>query len=41
MNAYLNDAFDCFVDKSLLKCFVVNDNVNNVYLMKSLIYVML
>ena len=43
MNAYLKVASDCFivVDKSLLECLVVNDNVNNVYLMTSLIYVTL
>ena len=32
MNAYLKAVFDCFIDKSLLKCLVVNDNVNNVKL---------
>ena len=43
MNANLKAASDCFivVDKSLLKCLAVNDNVNNVYLMTSLIYVTL
>ena len=41
MNANLKAASDCFIDKSLLKCLVVNDNVNNVYLMTSLIYVTL
>ena len=41
MNAYLKAAFDCFMDKSLLKCFVINDDVNNAYLMTSLIYVTL
>ena len=41
MNAYLKAAFDCFIDKSLLKYLVVNDNVNNAYLMMSLIYVTL
>ena len=43
MNANLKAASDCCiaVDKSLLKCLVVNDNVNNVYLMTSLIYVTL
>ena len=36
MNANLKAVFDCFIDKSLLKCIV--DNVNNVklaYLMTS------
>ena len=32
MNANLKAVFDCFIDKSLLKCLVVNDNVNNVKL---------
>ena len=41
VNANLKAASDGFVDKSLLKCLVVNDNVNNVYLMTSLIYVTL
>ena len=41
MNAYLDAASDCFMDKSLLKCLVVNDNVNNAYLMTSLVYVTL
>ena len=41
MNAYLKAAFDCFMDKSLLKCLVGNDNVNNAYLMTSLVYVTL
>ena len=41
MNAHLKAASDCFIDKSLLKCFVVKDNVNNAYLMTSLIYVTL
>ena len=41
MNANLKAASDCFIDKSLLKCIVVNDNVNNVYLVTSLIYVTL
>ena len=40
MNANLKAATDCFIDKSLLKCLVVNDNINNV-LMTSLIYVTL
>ena len=35
MNANLKAVFDCFVEKNLLKCLVVNDNVNNVYLMTS------
>ena len=30
MNANLKAVFDYFIDKSLLKCLVVNDNVNNV-----------
>ena len=33
MNANLKAVFDWFIDKSLLKCLVVNDDVNNVYLM--------
>ena len=41
MNPYLKAASDCFIDNSLLKCLVVNDNVNNAYLSTSLIYVML
>ena len=41
MNANLKAASDCFIDESLLKCLVVNDNENNVYLLTSLIYVML
>ena len=41
MNANLKAVSDCFIDKSLLKCLVFNDNVNNVYLMTSLIYVTL
>ena len=41
MNAYLKAVSDCFIDKSLLKCLVVNDNVNNAYLMTSLVYVRL
>ena len=41
MDAYLKAASECFIDKSLLKCLVVNDNVNNAYLMTSLIYVTL
>ena len=28
MNGYLKAASDWFIDKSLLKCLVVNDNVN-------------
>ena len=39
--AYLKAASDCSMDKSLLKFLVVNDNVNNAYLMTSLIYVTL
>ena len=38
MNANLKAVFDCFIDKSLLKCILVNDNVNTVklaYLMTS------
>ena len=35
MNANLKAIFDCFIDKSLLKCLVVNDNVNNAYRMPS------
>ena len=35
MNANLKAVFDCFIDRSLSKCLVVNDNVNNVYLMTS------
>ena len=41
VNANLKAVSNCFIDKSLLKCLVVNDNVNNVYLMASLIYVTL
>ena len=29
MNAYLKAASDCFIDKSHLKCLVVNDNVGS------------
>ena len=29
-NAYLKTVFDSFIDKSLLKCLVFNDNVNNI-----------
>ena len=39
MNAYLKAASDCFIDKSLLKCLVVNGNVNNVYLMTKIEFV--
>ena len=35
MNANLKSAFDCFIEKSLLKSLVVDDNINNVYLMTS------
>ena len=35
MNANLKAIFNGFVEKSLLKCLVVNDNVINVYLMTS------
>ena len=35
MNANLKAVFDCFIDKSPLKCLVVNDNVNNAYRMTS------
>ena len=35
IHAYLKGASYCFIDKSLLKCLVVNDNVNNAYLMIS------
>ena len=38
---YSKAVSDCSIDKSLLKCLVVNDSVNNVYLMTSLIYVTL
>ena len=38
MNAYLNTVFDCFIDKSLLKCLVVNDNVNNVKLSYDVVF---
>ena len=41
MNANLKAASDRFIDKSLLKFIVVNDNANNVYLMTTLIYVTL
>ena len=42
MNANFKVTSDCFIDKSLLKCLIVNDNVNHVYLMMtSLIYVRL
>ena len=35
MDANLKAFFDGFIDLSLLKFHVVNDNVNNVYLMTS------
>ena len=35
MNANLKAGFDCFIDKSPLKCLVVNANVNNAYHMMS------
>ena len=38
MNANLKAVFDCFIDKSLLKCLVVNDNVNNVKLSYDVIF---
>ena len=41
MNANLKAVSDCFTDKNLLKCLVVKDNVKNVNLMTSLIYVTL
>ena len=41
MSAYLKIVSDCFIDKGLLKCLLLNDNVSNVYLMTLLIYVML
>ena len=41
MNTNRKAATHCFIDKSLLKCLVDNDKVNNVYLMTSLIYVTL
>ena len=37
MNANLKAVFDCFIDKSPLKCLVVNDNVNNVKLSNDVI----
>ena len=38
MNANLKAVFDCFIDKSLLKCLVVNDNVNDVKLSYNVIF---
>ena len=38
MNANLKAVFYCFIDKSLLKCLVVNDNVNNVKLSDDVIF---
>ena len=38
MNANLKAVFDCFIDKSPLKCLVVNDNVNNVKLSNVVIF---
>ena len=38
MNANLKAVFGCFIDKSLLKCLVVNDNVNNVKLSYDVIF---
>ena len=38
MNANLKAVFDCFIDKSLLKCLVDNDNVNNVKLSYDVIF---
>ena len=38
MNANLKAVFDCFIDKSLLKYLVVNDNVNNVMLSGDVIF---
>ena len=41
MNANSKAASDLFIEKNLLKCLIVNDNVNNVKLMTSLIFVTL
>ena len=38
MNANLKAVFDFFIDKSLLKCLVLNDNVNNVELSYDVIF---
>ena len=38
MNANLKAVFGCFIDKSLLKCLLVNDNVNNVKLSYDVIF---
>ena len=38
MNAKLKAVFGSFIDKSLLKCLVVNDNVNNVKLSYDVIF---
>ena len=38
MNANPKAVFDCFIDKSVLKCLVVNDNVNNVKLSYDVIF---
>ena len=38
MNANFKAVFDCFSDKSLLKCLVINDNVNNVKLSYDVIF---
>ena len=32
MNANIQAVLDFFIDKSQLKCLIVNDNVDNVYL---------
>ena len=38
MNANLKAVFDCFIDKSLLKCLAVNENVNKVMLSYDVIF---
>ena len=38
MNDKLKAVFGSFIDKSLLKCLVVNDNVNNVKLSYDVIF---
>ena len=38
MNANLKAVLDCVIDKSLLKCLVVNDNVNHVKLSYDIIF---
>ena len=38
MDANFKAVFDCLIDNSLLKCLVVNDNVNNVKLSYDVIF---